>query len=303
VHQQAVEDYHDTMPPAVTQGEPLAAGTMLTIGELARRTGVNVATLRMWEERHGFPVSVRLPSGHRRYGDDTVDKVLRVQRRRGAGVRLDAAVAEVASDSAAPSSIFAELRRRRPDLVPRILTKRTLLALTRALEDECIARAQRPWLIATFQHERHYRRAQERWRDLDRTSHRSWALAAFDTPQPGSRPVEVPLPPAAALLREWDLICVAPDFPAALLAWELPGQGAMPDLERRFESLWTLEAPAVVDAARAGASILAGLGQDVSELSGELDRWTGTSQDLVQATTLFHRMLAYLDESPRRAPA
>jgi hypothetical protein len=52
----------------------------------------------------------------------------------------------------------------------------------------------------------------------------------------------------------------------------------------------------VVDAARAGASILAGLGQDVTELTDELDRWTGTSQDLVHATTLFHRMLAYVDE-------
>ena len=285
------------MQPTATQADDPRAAGMLTIGELARRTGVNVATLRMWEERHGFPVSVRLRSGHRRYGDDTVDEVLRLQRRREAGVRLDAAVAEVASDYAtAPSSIFAELRRRRPDLVPRTLSKRTLLALTRALEDECVARAQRPWLIATFQHERHYRRAQERWRDLDRTAHRSWALAAFDTPRSGARPVEVPLPPEAAMLREWDLICVAPDFPAALLAWELPGQAGTPDRERRFESLWTLEAPAVVDAARAGASILAGLGQDVTELEDELDRWTGTSQDLVQATTLFHRMLAYVDE-------
>lgn len=285
------------MHPVVTQGEPTPGATMLTIGELARRTGVNVATLRMWEERHGFPVSVRLPSGHRRYSEDTVEKVLRIQRRREAGVRLDAAVADVASDYAtAPSSIFAELRRRRPELVPRILTKRTLLALTRAMEDECVARAQRPWLIATFQHERHYRRAQARWRDLDRTAHRSWALAAFETPQSGARPVEVALPASAAILREWDLICVAPDFPAAVLAWELPGQVGVRDAERRFESLWTLDAAAVLDAARAGSSILAGLGQDVSELDGELDRWTGTSQDLTQATTLFHRLLSYVDE-------
>ena len=270
---------------------------MLTIGELARRTGVNVATLRMWEERHGFPVSVRLASGHRRYVDGTVQKVLRVQRRREAGVRLDAAVAEVASDSGtAPSSIFAELRRRRPDLLPRILRKRTLLALTQALEDECIVRAQSPWLIATFQHERHYRTAQSRWRDLDRTAQRSWVLAAFDNPVPSSRPTEVALPPSAALLREWDLICVASDFPAALLAWELPGQAGVADADRRFEAMWTLEASAVVDAARASASILTGLGEDVSELTDELDRWTGASQDVGQATALFHRMLAYVDE-------
>jgi DICT domain-containing protein len=285
------------MQPTVTQAEDRPPGAMLTIGELARRTGVNVATLRMWEERHGFPVSVRLRSGHRRYVDDTVDKVLRIQRRREAGVRLDAAVAEVASDSStAPSSVYAELRRRRPDLLPHILRKRTLLALTRALEDECMARAQRPWLIGTFQHERHYRRAEARWRDLDRTAQRSWVLAAFDHPARVGGPVEVTLPPAAALLREWDLICVAPDFPAALLAWELPGQVGVREAERRFEAVWTLEAPAVVDAARAGATILAGLGQDVTELVDELDRWTGTSQDLAQATSFFHRMLAYVDD-------
>ena len=285
------------MQPAATQDDDRPSVVMLTIGELARRTGVNVATLRMWEERHGFPVSVRLPSGHRRYVDATVDQVLRVQRRREAGIRLDAAVAEVASDAVtAPSSIFAELRRRRPDLVPRTLSKRTLLALTRALEDECCARAQQPWLIASFQHERHYRRSQARWRDLDRTAHRCWALADFRQPTDGAGPVEVSLPPSAAMLREWDLICVAPDFPAALLAWELPGQADVPDRDRRFESLWTLEGPAVVDAARAGASILAGLGQDVTALVDDLDRWTGASQDLTHATTLFHRLLAYVDE-------
>ena len=39
----------------------------LTIGELAERTGLSPTTLRMWEQRHGFPTPVRLPSGHRRY--------------------------------------------------------------------------------------------------------------------------------------------------------------------------------------------------------------------------------------------
>ncbi len=39
----------------------------LTIGALAERTGMQPATLRMWEQRHGFPRAQRLPSGHRRY--------------------------------------------------------------------------------------------------------------------------------------------------------------------------------------------------------------------------------------------
>ena len=39
----------------------------LSIGELARQTGVPVATLRSWEGRYGFPRPQRLAGGHRRY--------------------------------------------------------------------------------------------------------------------------------------------------------------------------------------------------------------------------------------------
>ena len=48
--------------------------TYLSIGELSSRTGVTPSTLRIWEERHGFPVPTRLESGHRRYaeGEETL---------------------------------------------------------------------------------------------------------------------------------------------------------------------------------------------------------------------------------------
>ena len=54
-----------TQPPAAT----------LTIGDLAARTGLTTATLRMWESRHGFPVPTRLDSGHRRYDEHDVGQV------------------------------------------------------------------------------------------------------------------------------------------------------------------------------------------------------------------------------------
>jgi hypothetical protein len=79
-------------------------------------------------------------------------------------------------------------------------------------------------------------------------------------------PAEIPITPDAALGNEWAVIVDAPGYAACLLAWERPRSPAerrQPDGERRFEALWTLEAPAVVDAARAGASILAGLGVTV----------------------------------------
>jgi predicted DNA-binding transcriptional regulator AlpA len=154
--QQVVEVYPDyvTTNDAPAQ-PPLDAVAGLTIGELARRTGVNVATLRMWESRHGFPRARRLPSGHRRYDEAAVDQVARVVRRRDAGVRLDVAVSEVTAAPHVPvPSVFATLRLAQPTLLPHRLRKSTLLALTWAIEDECCAAAQRPWLFGAFQHER-----------------------------------------------------------------------------------------------------------------------------------------------------
>ena len=52
---------------------PTAESSELTIGELARRTGVAAHTLRMWETRYGFPQPLRRPSGHRRYDERVVD--------------------------------------------------------------------------------------------------------------------------------------------------------------------------------------------------------------------------------------
>jgi DNA-binding transcriptional MerR regulator len=40
---------------------------LLSIGDLARASGIGVATLRAWETRYGKPAAERLPSGHRRY--------------------------------------------------------------------------------------------------------------------------------------------------------------------------------------------------------------------------------------------
>src|SRR3712207_372804 len=103
------------MPLSATQGEDLPPGDMLTIGELARRTGVNVATLRMWETRHGFPVPRRRPSGHRRYDESAVGRVLQVQRLKDRGVRLESAIAQAAAEPDAPvASVYAELRQRHP---------------------------------------------------------------------------------------------------------------------------------------------------------------------------------------------
>lgn len=42
---------------------------------VVRRTGISEHTLRAWERRFGFPRPLRLPSGHRRYSTDQVERL------------------------------------------------------------------------------------------------------------------------------------------------------------------------------------------------------------------------------------
>lgn len=90
---------------------------MLTIGALARATGVPVETLRTWEMRYGFPAAERKPSGHRVYAPLVVARLRRVAEalRRGhrAGevvgatdAELDRLTAAAAAPDPRPSSVL-----------------------------------------------------------------------------------------------------------------------------------------------------------------------------------------------------
>lgn len=67
----------------------------LRIGEVARRTGIGVATLRAWERRYGLLRPIRTAGGHRRYSDEDVDRVRSVQALVDDGWAVTAAAAEV----------------------------------------------------------------------------------------------------------------------------------------------------------------------------------------------------------------
>ncbi len=285
-------------PNSAAAQAPDATGPALTISDLARRTGLTPATLRTWEARHGFPAPKRLASGHRRYDEHDVEIVQQVLKRRDAGVRLEVAIGETARVAESDTtSVFALLRRGHPHLQPQRLRKPTLLAMSWAMEDECCARAQRPLLFGAFQHARFFAGSARRWADLARTARRATVFAdlADTAPGPGIRMVH--LPTDAPLRREWVLVCDAADYPAALAAWEVPGQEAEPDAERVFEAVWSLEPPVVRDAARACARLADRL--DPSGAGGAAEDLTATaaeaSPDLRHATTLFARLVGYVD--------
>ena len=50
----------------------------LSIGALSRATGVPVETLRTWEQRYGYPMAERRPSGHRVYPLSVVPRLRRM---------------------------------------------------------------------------------------------------------------------------------------------------------------------------------------------------------------------------------
>jgi methanogenic corrinoid protein MtbC1 len=64
----------------------------LSIGALARLSGVPVETLRNWERRYGFPAPERLDSGHRRYAWPVIARLKRIKRALDIGHRPSFAV-------------------------------------------------------------------------------------------------------------------------------------------------------------------------------------------------------------------
>ena len=101
--------------------------------------------------------------------------------------------------------------------------------------------------------------------------------------------------------REWSLVCDAVDLPVCLTAWELPGQTEVPDRHRLFESVWTLDPRAVRDAARVCAQVARSAGAaSAGPLLYELaDDPAPGVLDIAGATTLFNRVVAYVDRLGR----
>lgn len=272
---------------------------LLTIGELAERTGVPPATLRSWESRYGFPQPTRLAGGHRRYAERDVAAVLEVLRHRDAGLALEVAVRRLRSEPVQSRSLYAELRRRHPELVPQPLLKNSLLALSHAIEDECCARAERPVLFGGFQRGAFLDAAYDRWTELARTAQVAVVfahLSAAREPAPG-RPVEVALPYDAALNREWIVVCDAPDLPACMVALERPGQAPVADSRRRFETVWTVDPRVVRDASRLAAALADEYrpGWRTTELAALDEDPPSASADLRRASGLLTRTMGYLD--------
>ena len=272
----------------------------LAIKDVAERTGIAAATIRVWEQRYGFPEPERTPAGYRLYSDEDVAALKRVLALRETGLSVPAAVerARAAAGATDRPSLFGALATGQAPVQARRLSKPTLLAISRAIEDETMARAAGPVVIAAFQTERNYRVVEQRYRELARTADAVLVFADFGELRnvPGE-PVEVPLAPDDALGNEWAVVVDAPGYSACLLAWEPPESQERDDAKRRFEAIWTLDPRTVRRAAVVGGR-LAGradpaLGAHLEELLAE--RPLAAEQPAAGLTALTNRMIDYLD--------
>ena len=219
----------------------------LGIGDLARRTGLTPQVIRAWETRFGFPRPRRTPSGRRVYDPSDIDRIARVLTLKESGTRLAQAIARVVQQGDADGrelSVYGELRRQLPHLESRLMRREVLVAISRAIEDEALARAVRPLVFGAFQREEFYLQSAAHWQELARTAEACVVFADFAEPaDAGARPIRVPIDRDSPLLREWAVVVRSTDFSTVLTAWEVPGSGAHGD--RQFETIFSFEPDAV----------------------------------------------------------
>jgi DICT domain-containing protein len=270
-------------------------GGQLSIGEVSARTGVTVANLRAWESRFGFPEPSRSARGHRRYTERDCLLVVDVLHARESGVSLEAAIDRVRRRSADRlPSIFGRLRD--DDRLPvTVFPKRTLLALSRAIEDECSQRARDPIVFGSFQRERFYRSSADRWRELARTAELAIVFASFARRRdPPRSPHELPLRADAPLRREWAIVCDAESFAVCISGWERLGAKGVTDGDRLFETIWSLEPRHVRSAAEVCAGLAAATAPELADRARRrFDERPPGSLDRRAASLVVNRMLAY----------
>ena len=277
--------------------------TDLAIKDIAEQTGIAAGTIRMWEQRYGFPEPDRTAAGYRRYSEDDVEALRRVAAYRRLGLSIPAAIDRVRASGPASDrpSIYAAVASGDHGARPQLLKKRTLVALSRAIEHETLARAAAPVIFAAFQHEQAYREVESRYRRLARSADAAVVFADFgETRRAPGTADEVPIDLDDAIGNEWAVIVDAPGYCACLLGWEHPGphEAHGPgDMDRRFEAIWTVHPRATRRAALIAARLV---GQADPERGRELEELLNARPLAIESpapalTALTNRAIAYME--------
>lgn len=280
----------------------------LKIKDVADRTGVAPATIRMWEQRYGFPTPTRTPAGYRLYTQADIEAIRTVLALRHRGLSISAAVERARlsggvgdSDTGpvtvdARPSIYAAVASVDPTAHPRVLRRSTLAAMSHAIEDELLARGARGIVVGAFQREPFYERVAHRYRQIAMRSDAALVFADFpEVVELAGEPTRIPIAPTDALGNEWAVVVDSPGYSACLLAWERPNRSA--GGERMFEAILSLDPRAARRACRAAAQLAsrrdAGVGSALDALLQ--GRPLATEPPASALTSLTNRMVAYLD--------
>jgi DICT domain-containing protein len=161
-----------------------------------------------------------------------------------------------------------------------------MLALSQAIEDECLALADRPTVTGAFQRVDAYEQALPRWRELARSGASTLVFADF----PRSRTVrgvhQVAIPASAPLAREWAVVCDASTASAVLAGWERA--------DGRFEALWSLEPDVVRLATQLGRQLASHIAPRLAVAPAPTAP-PDPSAGARRATAVANRAIAYLD--------
>jgi DICT domain-containing protein len=275
----------------------------LAIKDVAEQTGIAAGTLRMWEQRYGFPTPERTDSGYRRYSPDVVPVLRRILDLRARGLTVPAAIEQACRDDLPTDrpSVYAAIAGGQQ---PQLLRKSTLVAMSRAIEDEAMSHAAAPVAFGAFQEARFYHHVQSRWRRIAQRADAVTVFADFGGVARDAGILEMPIAPEDALGDEWIVIVDAPGYAACLLAWE-PERGATRggpgDRDRRFEAIWTLDAEVTRRAALAAARLVTHKSPDDGNRLELLlaDRPLAMQPVSPALTALTNRVVAYVEASSR----
>jgi MerR family copper efflux transcriptional regulator len=112
----------------------------LSIGELARRAGVNVQTVRFYEREGLLPRPPRTASGYRAFPGDAVGRVRFIRRAKGLGFSLRE-ISDLLHVRTHPETACADARRRADakiaDIDARIRTLRAMRSELAVLSKAC----------------------------------------------------------------------------------------------------------------------------------------------------------------------
>ena len=216
------------------------------------------------------------------------------------GLSVPAAVdrvrgADIATDR---PSLFGALAGGDQPVGSQVLAKRTLLAISRAIEDEAMSRAASPLVFGAFQRERNYRAVEHRYRAMARTADAVVVFADFERLGTAGAVAEVPFEAGGRARQRVGRRDRRPGLqrvPARVGA-AAAGRG-VPDGERSFETIWTLDPRTVRRAAEVGAALARraddALGERVEQLLSE--RPLAMEHPAPSLTSVTNRIVGYLD--------